>query len=268
MRLEKALYDLGRRDRHPRVVDGLQNLDARALVAATAFFILTLLSFPKYAIVELIPPGLLLLILASLGDLSASRLALRSLPVLPFAALLGAANPLLDQEPYLIFSTTIAAGWVSYASLLLKSLLAAAAAAFLVEVAGFPGVCRALRGLGLPSLFVASLLFLRRNLSILLEEGLRLLRTRDQRSFGRHGRGIGVTSRILGVLFVRTLDRAERVHAAMLARGFTGDLPGNKPAGKPAASWLFPVLIAAILACLRLVPFTELIGGLFLGAPP
>jgi len=55
-----------------------------------------------------------------------------------------------------------------------------------------------------------------------------------------------------GVLFVRTYERGERVHAAMLARGFDGSMPdlGHHP--PPTREWLAIGLWATIVIAVAL----------------
>ena len=91
-----------------------------------------------------------------------------------------------------------------------------------------PRHARALRQLGVPSLFVSQLQFLYRYIFVLMEETMRMVRARNMRSFGGRGKGIRVFVRIAGILFLRTLEPAERIYDAMLSRGFQGDMPTLK----------------------------------------
>ena len=61
-------------------------------------------------------------------------------------------------------------------------------------------------------------------------------------------------ARSLGALFIRSYERGERVHLAMLSRGYTGTLPVTRPATATAAQWrLAGMLPAAALATLIVV---------------
>jgi len=58
---------------------------------------------------------------------------------------------------------------------------------------------------------------------------------------------VGATARGIGALFVRSYERGERVHLAMVSRGWTGRLPDHGAAAAPG-TWLvglLPVLAAA-----------------------
>ncbi len=73
----------------------------------------------------------------------------------------------------------------------------------------------------MPRLLVTVLALLYRYLFVILEESGRLARARRCRTFSR-GRGAawGSSAEIIARLFVRTSERAERVYAAMCARGW------------------------------------------------
>jgi cobalt/nickel transport system permease protein len=68
---------------------------------------------------------------------------------------------------------------------------------------------------------------------------------------------VGATARGIGALFIRSYERGERVHLAMVSRGWTGALPDRGAAAGPAA-WLAGlspvVLTAAVLGTAVLLP--------------
>jgi cobalt/nickel transport system permease protein len=68
---------------------------------------------------------------------------------------------------------------------------------------------------------------------------------------------VGATARGVGALFIRSYERGERVHLAMLSRGWTGAMP-DRGVAAPPATWLaglIPVLAtAAVLGTALLLP--------------
>lgn len=76
----------------------------------------------------------------------------------------------------------------------------------------------------------------------------RLSRGDDPRTF----RQIGATARGVGGLFVRSYERGERVHLAMLSRGFTGAVPTVGAPTVTAATWAAGLTPAfgAVVICL------------------
>jgi len=80
-----------------------------------------------------------------------------------------------------------------------------------------------LRGLGVPAVFTEILGLMLRYLEVLRPELHRLTDARAARSIGPHGPGqVQSAANVVGTLFLRAYDRADRVAQAMAARGYTG----------------------------------------------
>jgi cobalt/nickel transport system permease protein len=95
----------------------------------------------------------------------------------------------------------------------------------LAGVTPFHKLLAALRKLHVPVLLVSTLQFMERYRYVLVDELDRMVTARRARTFAR-GRELPWTllSGLIGMLFLRTFERAERVHGAMLARGWHGIL--------------------------------------------
>lgn len=108
-----------------------------------------------------------------------------------------------------------------FASLVIKSTLCIGAMAWLAAAVGFTAWLAGWRRIGIPALLITILMLMYRYLEVLLEELHTLRRARQSRTF-RPGRSREwhALSAILAQLFVRTADRADRVYAAMRARGW------------------------------------------------
>ena len=89
---------------------------------------------------------------------------------------------------------------------------------------------------------------------------MRIIRAREMRSFGSRGTGMKVFVRLIGILFLRTMDRAERIYYAMLSRGFQGDIPSLKRSRIAFRDLAFMAITIAFLAVFRFFPITEGIG--------
>ncbi len=261
MSFDERYYNLGRLDRLSFRDTPVHRLDPRVKVAATMLFLITVVSFPKYEIAALVPFFLFPVLLLTLGEIPFGFILRKVLFVSPFVVLVGIFNPILDSRTVVVSGIPFSAGWLSFGSILIKFSLTVSAALLLVATTSFPGVCRALRRLGFPAIFVSQLLFLYRYLFVLAEEAMRIARARDLRSSGSSGTGIGVFARLVGVLFLRTVDRAERVFQAMLSRGFEGDIPSLKRSRVAAGDWAFLAATIVFLAVFRLFPVSEGIGS-------
>ncbi len=263
MNLDEEFFDIGRLDRLSYKNSPVHRLDPRVKLIATLLFLFTVISFSKYEISGLLPLFLFPLLLTVLGEIPLLFILKKVLWVSPFAVFIGIFNPLLDTNQFWVFpGFTLAAGWVSFFSILLKFFLTISAALLLIATTPFPNVCHALRSLGLPLLFVSQLLFLYRYLFVLTEEVMRMVRARDMRSFGEKGTGIRVFIRIIGTLFLRTLERAERIYSAMLSRGFRGDLPILRPFRFRTVDLLFLAVTASSTLFFRFYPVTQEVGRL------
>ncbi len=160
-------------------------------------------------------------------------------------------------------------GWISCISILLRAILTASVAIILVAVTGFPAICEALEKLGMPKVFAVQLLFLYRYIFVLTDEGVRTARARQLRTFGKRGFGMRQFGSMVGHLLLRTWDRAERIHMAMLARGFTGEFHTTRPPSQLGRAELFFMGgWVALFILLRLFNAPQLLGGLFTGNLP
>ncbi len=112
------------------------------------------------------------------------------------------------------------------ASVFLKSTTSAVAVVLLISTTPVPLVLRALDWLRLPRALVSVIALLIRYLSLLRGEAGAMMRAARSRGWewGSLGRRVGAAGGIVGSLFLRTYERGERVHRAMLARGFDGSL--------------------------------------------
>jgi cobalt/nickel transport system permease protein len=118
------------------------------------------------------------------------------------------------------------AGVPAALSVALKGYTAALLLAFLTATTALSELLWALRRLQAPESLNVILGMMYRYTSLLSEEYARLERARDSRTVGSlGGRRFAIYGRQLAALVVRSWDRAERIHAAMLSRGYHGGWP-------------------------------------------
>ncbi|HWI40808.1 MAG TPA: cobalt ECF transporter T component CbiQ [Verrucomicrobiae bacterium] len=260
--IEASFFDVTSLDRMAAGDTALHRLDPRAKVIVTVAFLLAVVSVGKYEVLRLLPFFIFPVAMAVAGNLPLRDLCGKVCLVIPFAAAVGGFNPLLDRQVLFEFgSFGVAGGWVSLASIVVRAVLTAAAALLLVALTGFPALCAALERLGVPQPFTVQLLFLYRYLFVLGGEGARAVRARELRSCGRRGRGFRGWGSLLGHLLLRSSLRAERVHSAMLARGFTGGFPARRTPGFGRGEWIFVLGCSAGFLLFRLYDVTGLLRG-------
>jgi cobalt/nickel transport system permease protein len=206
----------------------LHRLDARAKIVAVAAALVALNAFRT-------PPALLgagaaglLLAATCLSRAPFFYVFRRAAAVLPFAVAVGAFLP-FTQEGRVLWNAT-AFGYVAeitdtglrlYATVIIKAYLSLAYVVLLLATTPFQTLLRALARFRVPSFFLSLLSFAYRYIFIFVDEVERLQRAWTGRYFGRRRFAQFVTlGPALGALFIRSYERAERVWAAMLSRGY------------------------------------------------
>ena len=234
---------------------------------ATLVFIVAVVSFGRYELTALFPFFIFPVAMISLGNLPAGYIVRKTGGVIPFALVMAMFNPLFDREVLIhVGSLGISGGWLSCASIVVRAMLTVGAVLILVGVTGFTAICQAVERLGVPRAFAVQLLFLYRYLFVLADEGKRVSRARELRSFGQRGLGIGSYGSLVGHLLLRTWQRAERVHMAMLARGFNGEFHTNHRFVFGRMEAVFLVGWSLLFVVFRLHNVSRLLGELVTGA--
>jgi cobalt/nickel transport system permease protein len=263
-RIDAALRELRSLDALAARDTPLARIDARAKAVTTLLFIVVVVSFDRYAVAALLPLAVYPVALAVLGDVPAAPLARKLLLAAPFAVLVGIFNPLLDRAPLLVFGdTAIAAGWVSFVSILVRFALTVGAALVLMAGTGIHALCAALARLGVPQVFTAQLLFLYRYAFVLGAEASRMATARELRSGGR-ALALSAYGPLLGHLLLRAFERAQRIHQAMLARGFDGELRSLRSPRWTASDTVFVLGWVLFFAIARAVDLPQALGRVLL----
>jgi len=266
VKIENALYDLGQLDHLADAGDSpIHRLDPFVKVLTTLVFIVVVVSFDRYTISRLLPYFLYPAVLIGLGNLPFIYFIKKLLLVSPFVLLIGIFNPFLDRDIlFYLGPVAISGGWLSFASILLRFTLTVGVVLLLIATTGFPAICLALNRMGAPRIFTVQLLFLYRYLFVLTEESIRMLRAHSLRALGKRMR-FATGKDLLGNLLLRTLARAQRIHLAMLARSFTGDIRLLRQFRVGSAEGIFAVSAIVMFIVLRFYDLPLLIGHLLLG---
>lgn len=145
-------------------------------------------------------------------------------PFLVFAALMPfvARGPEVEVLGIGLSESGLLAAW----GLAAKGTLGVLASLTLAATTEPTDVIRGLQRLRLPDLLVQIMAFMVRYLDVVASDlGRMLTAMRSRGADPRSPRHWPALARTLGALFVRSYERGERVHLAMLARGYDGRLP-------------------------------------------
>lgn len=267
--IHSAVLDLKSLDLLANGTSTIHRLDARAKVLVTLVFILSVVSYNRYELTALFPFFIFPIVMISQAGLPPLFILKKIILLCPFVLAVGIFNPVFDREIMLQLGPLgISGGWISFASILTRSGLTVGAAFILVGVTGFIAVCQALESLGMPKVFAVQLLFLYRYIFVLTEESGQASRARELRSCGKKGLGIQSFSSMVGHLLLRTWGRAERIHKAMLARGFTGEFHTARQSHFGGAEIRFVLGWSTLFIFLRWQNASQLLGSLITGLLP
>jgi cobalt/nickel transport system permease protein len=153
-------------------------------------------------------------------------------------------------------------GLERFLSVALKSWISVQMAILLASTTRFPEILMAMRALRLPRLLVAIIGLMWRYLFVMADEALRLIRARQARSGesgqaeNRSGGSLSwrakVTGGMAGNLFLRSLERSDRIYMAMLSRGYDGEVRTLPSPAISAANWAALAAGLAVLVMLLL----------------
>ena len=145
-------------------------------------------------------------------------------PFVVFALLLPfiAHGPQVEVLGLSVSEPGLLAAW----ALLAKGTLGVLASLTLAATTEPDDVLRGLQRLRMPDLIVQIMGFMVRYLDVVTDElGRMLVAMRSRGADPRSPRHWPALAKALGALFIRSYERGERVHLAMLSRGYTGRLP-------------------------------------------
>jgi cobalt/nickel transport system permease protein len=233
-------------------------LDPRTRVVLALLFAVAIVA------VETLPAlGLALggaLALAVLARLKPSLLLRRMLALEGFMVVVLALLPFSVPGTPLVEVAGIAAsaeGLARALAIILKANAVVVAVLALLGSLEVVALGRALGRLGAPQRFVHLFLFTVRYVAVLEREYRRLRLAMRARAFrpttGLHcWRSVGY---LFGMLIIRSLERAERIDAAMRLRGFTGHFPSleDEHAGPGILDWGFGAASTAAMAAFIMV---------------
>lgn len=200
---------------------------AHLKLVALLGFMLVVVATPGTWHVAYAVEALVLLAVVALTRVPPSYLAPRMLVEVPFA-LFAVLVPFISHGPRteVLGLTVSEPGLHAGIALLLKGTMGVLASLTLAATTEPQDLLRGLQRLRVPELIVQIMGFMIRYLDVVTAElGRMMTALRSRGCDPRSPRHWPVLARSLGALFIRSYERGERVHLAMLSRGYDGRLP-------------------------------------------
>ncbi|MBE6068796.1 MAG: cobalt ECF transporter T component CbiQ [Clostridium lundense] len=264
--ITKSIYNIRLLDELAARNTIIHKINPIVKLLVTIIYLLVVLSFGKYDIIGLLPYVFYPIIVFILSEVPFLPMFRRSLIVLPFVIGVGIFNPLFDTKTYIIiWGIHISSGWISFASLIIKSSLTVLAGLLLIATTGIEKISLALRKLFVPKIFVTQFVLTYRYISVLLEETAQIIKAYHLRAPMQKGVSFKVSGSLLGQILLRAFDRANRVYDAMILRGFHGEYFFAVDSSLSIASITYLFLWGTFFLTARLFNIPELLGKIITG---
>jgi cobalt/nickel transport system permease protein len=238
----------------------VHSLPSHIKIIAVLFFVLVVVSTPiTYWPAFVIFLGLVIAA-ATAGKISIFTLSKRALievPFILFAVLMPfvGTGERFEIGPLNLYRDGLLAG----VSIVAKGTLGVLSAVILSTTTTAREILRGLERLRLPTIMVQIASFMLRYVNVISDEMERMKIARESRGFDATGvKHWKVIATSAAALFIRSYERGERVHLAMLSRGFDGELPHTEAKSVGTRAWL-RALIIPTLALITSISF-QMIG--------
>lgn len=227
----------------------IHDLDPRIKLVALSFFILAVIFTPSPRPLKFMMYFLILLLLAII-DRIPWKMAVGKLILLgPLLLFLGFSVVLFGQNAPLENVNII---W----NITVKSVLTFLSLLFLTLTTDFYDLVKSLELFKVPRIVTSLLSFSFRYSFLLLSEGRRMMLAKEARTFRKRKRieEIKTLVRLLPRLFLRVVDRSERIYAAMLAKGYKGRIQTLKYFKLKSIDFVFIFLFLSIITVIWVWP--------------
>ena len=173
---------------------------------------------------------LLLLGVIAVSEVPPLYIARRMVIETPFVVFALLMPFIADGPPTQLLGLTVSQpGLLAAWGLLAKGTLGVVASLTLAATTEPRDLLAGLETLRLPNQLVQIMGFMMRYLDVVTDEMRRMRIARESRGFtARNIRHWPVVARSAGALFIRSYERGERVHLAMMSRGYTGTMPETR----------------------------------------
>lgn len=174
-----------------------------------------------------------------------SKRALIEIPFIFFAVLMPffGTGERFELGPLNLYRDGLLAGL----SIVAKGTLGVLSAVILSTTTTAREILRGLERLRLPTIMVQIASFMLRYVNVISDEMERMKIARQSRGFDATGvKHWKVIATSAAALFIRSYERGERVHLAMLSRGFDGELPHTEVKSVGTRAWLIALTIPTL----------------------
>ncbi|KUJ66162.1 cobalt ABC transporter permease [Streptomyces albus subsp. albus] len=232
----------------------VHTLPPQCKIAAVFCFVVAVVATPREAVWAFGVYALLLAAVAAAARIPALFLLRRLLIEIPFVAFALLMPFVAEGHRVHVLGLSLSESglWGAW-NILVKGTLGVAASVLLAATTELRALLLGLQRLRMPSLLVQIASFMIRYGDVIGDEMRRMRVARESRGFTARGvRHWGVLAKSAGALFIRSYERGERVHLAMVSRGYTGTMPVIDDVTATRTQWAYAAALplTALAVCL------------------
>ncbi|CEG13143.1 Cobalt ABC transporter permease component [groundwater metagenome] len=243
-------------DKYAALNSIIHHLDPRLKIIIFFSYVLFVVLTPPTEFIKFFLYFLLLFSVIELSKLPLKFILKRSAVIIPFVLMAALFIPFLKEGEIagsysygnLNFAVTYS-GLLILFNVLVKSWLSVISMITLTSTTKFADLLKAFEYLKFPKVMLLVISFMYRYIFVIADESMRLKTAGDARNFGnlKLKKRIEIFGNIIAMLFIRSYERAERVYAAMLSRGFDGNFRTIKEFKFFDIDFVFAIIIYSIL---------------------
>lgn len=231
-------------------------------VIVTFLYILVIVSFSGDNLVGLAGMVLYLLIQIIWNDISVQTMLKHVWPVLLVTGLIGIAAPVLNRNVCIVFEgVEITYGMLFMFTLMLKGMFCVIAGYILTVTVGIGQICYTLRIVHVPEEIVTVILLMHRYLMVMIKEVDKMQQAYRLRSRSQKGLQFRAWGSFVGLLLLKSMDRAQEVYESMKLRGFQGVMLYSPLKSNQVSSILYVLIWGVFLLLLRVFPVFRIVGS-------
>ena len=219
-------------DKYSEIDSYVHNLDPRVKCISGVFFILAAIFTKPASFLSFALYALLIAILIYLSKIPINFILKKSLAIIPFVLMIAIFIPFFKEGKvagaysFGTFKLTVTYSGLSiFWNVLIKAYLSILCVITLMASTKFTDLLKALEKLKVPNIFIMIISFMYRYIFVIIDELMKMNQAREARSINTskwfH---VKTLANMLGVLFIRSYERAEVIYIAMCSRGFTGTI--------------------------------------------
>lgn len=223
----------------------VHRLEPEVKLASVLLFVVSVAITPRQAVLAFAFYTVIAIAVVVLARIPFRFVLVRLLVILPFL-IFAAFIPLIgtgDRIELLWFTVSVDGLWAAW-GIVVKATLGAVASIVLVASTEAPAILRGMARLRVPAMIVAIAGFMVRYLELIVEEFGRMRVAMASRGYEPRWLGdLRPVAAGAGAMFIRSYERGERVHSAMVSRGYAGVMPELDRSSPDLRSWLVALML-------------------------